>query len=326
MVKNGLYRTIGLIIGLSAMTAFVVYAIKMLRVEDLERCATLPAMLGIVIAAMFYVSIIPITSWAWGRLLADAGITKSWRELGMIMSITQMAKYLPGNVGQHIGRITMSMSRGIGIQALTVTMLIETALTPFAALLVGLVGAGLSRTGIMTLFQGNKIALVLALVAGCAVIIVLGSSRRFLPYLLRRYAPAYADTRWLTSLPRRTTLFQCLAMYCLNYIMIGVGLVILARLLFPEAAFQDAMLLIGSFALAWVAGFFTPGAPAGMGVREVIMLGLLSGSYSRTDGILLILALRLATILGDGLCFIAGNAMLLFSRHCGTDSLNDIKK
>lgn len=304
------------------MVAFAVYAAEMLRGEDLSRYTTLPAMLGIVIGALFYASIIPISAWAWGRLLADAGTPKPLRELGMIMAITQMAKYLPGNVGQHIGRAAMSLSRGIGMRPFAVTVLIETVLALFAALLVGLAGATLSQTGPATIFKEREIALGLAVGIGCAMMLGLGASLRWLPYLLRRYAPVYADMQWLIYLPRRTTLLLSLAAYSLNYILVGIGLVFMARLLLPEMATHDAMLLTGSFALAWVVGFFTPGAPAGMGVREVIMLSMISSSYAGPNGILLILALRLSTILGDGLCFLVGNAMLLFPYRRGTTNLD----
>lgn len=305
------------------MIAFAVYAVDMLRGEDLSRYATLPAMLGIVIGALFYAVIIPISAWAWGRLLADAGTPKPLRELGIIMAITQMAKYLPGNVGQHIGRAAMSLSRGIGMRPFAVTVLIETVLALFAALLVGLTGASLSQTGPVTFFENSEIGLGGVVGIGCAMMFGLGAFLRWLPYLLRRYAPVHADMQWLIHLPRSTTLLLSLAAYCLNYILIGVGLVIMARLLLPEmVATHDAMLLTSSFALAWVVGFFTPGAPAGLGVREVIMLSMISSSYAGPDGVLLILALRLATILGDGLCFLAGNAMLLFPHRRGTTNLN----
>ena len=325
-MKNRLYRSIGLIVGVIAMVFFVVYAAEILRGEDLSRYTTFSAMLGIVIAAFVYALIIPISAWAWGKLLSDAGTPRSWRELGMIMAITQMAKYLPGNIGQHIGRAAMSLSRGIGTRPFAVTVLIETVLALFAALLVGLVGAGLSQTGLVTLFRGSEVVLALAVGVGCAMMLGLGVSRRWLPYLLRRYAPVYADMQWLICLPRRTTLFLSLAAYSLNYILIGAGLVIMARLILPEVTTHDAMLLTSSFALAWVAGFFTPGAPAGLGVREVIMLGMISANYSGSDGILLILALRISTTLGDGLCFLIGNAMLLFPNRRGIKSLNHIER
>jgi glycosyltransferase 2 family protein len=298
-----------------AMISFVVYAVGIMRDEDISRYTTLPVMLGILIFAIVYTSIIPISAWAWGRLLADTGKPIPWGELGMIMAITQMAKYLPGNVGQHIGRAAMSLSRGIGIQPLALTVLIESILALFAALLVGLIGASLSQTGLLTLLRGNETLLISAVATACAVMFGLMTSRRWLFYLIHRYTTVYADSQVPMCLPRRTTLFLSLSAYCLNYILIGVGLVILARLLIPEVVIHDVMLLTSSFALAWVFGFFTPGAPAGLGVREVIMLGMLSSYYSASNGIFLIISLRLATTIGDGLCFLVGNLMLLISNR-----------
>lgn len=66
------------------------------------------------------------------------------------------------------------------------------------------------------------------------------------------------------------------------------------------------MLFTSSFALAWVLGFLAPGAPAGLGVREGALAFLLAGSVDDQRVLTLILAMRIVTVMGDGLCWLVG--------------------
>jgi hypothetical protein len=61
---------------------------------------------------------------------------------------------------------------------------------------------------------------------------------------------------------------------------------------------------ISSFALAWIAGFVTPGASAGLGVREAVLVMALEGTVGAAEAATAALALRLVTTLGDGLFFV----------------------
>src|SRR3546814_9620714 len=80
------------------------------------------------------------------------------------------------------------------------------------------------------------------------------------------------------------------------------GLCILAR----SADMPDSLylyLITSAFALSWVLGFLAPGAPAGLGAREGIMLLLLHGSAPAEALLIFVLLARVVTVLGDGLCF-----------------------
>lgn len=60
----------------------------------------------------------------------------------------------------------------------------------------------------------------------------------------------------------------------------------------------------GAYVVAWLIGFITPGAPAGVGVREVILLFLLENLTSM-EGILLSVVLgRVVNVIGDLLFFV----------------------
>lgn len=300
-------RHLGLVLGLVATAAFVLYATRTLQGQDLSRFLSGTAIAGIAIAAIGYSLIMPLSAMAWRRLLLDMKVTRSWSELCIIMSVTQLAKYIPGNVGQHIGRAAMSIGRGIPLRPYGISVVSEAVLAVVAATLTGLLGCGLSgMSGELLKHLGATALPPIAILALVLVfVLALFLARRLLPRLLRSMAPRQSADSTQLTLPRNRTLALALAVYILNYVVFGTGITTMVILLLPGQPAQW-LLLTGCFALAWVVGFFAPGAPAGLGVREGLMLGLLQFNYSSPEALLIVIALRLATTVGDILCFAVG--------------------
>jgi hypothetical protein len=90
--------------------------------------------------------------------------------------------------------------------------------------------------------------------------------------------------------------------------MLGLGWPQILRAASLHAGF---FAVSGALALAWLAGFATPGAPAGVGVREAILILALTGSLGDEASTLVALAFRLVTTGGDVLLFALGAALPL---------------
>ncbi|MEO6967164.1 MAG: lysylphosphatidylglycerol synthase domain-containing protein [Rhodanobacteraceae bacterium] len=302
------YHLIGLVAGLVVTVVFIAYVARSLRGHDLAAYVTPRAFAGIGLAALFYCLSLPLIAWAWRDLLRGLAVFKSWRELTAILAITQFAKYLPGNIGQYVGRTAMSLSRGIGLRAFGVTVVIEMVSLMGAALVVG-IGAGLLSNVGFALARGKdeQIALICAVLVAAIIGLVL--FRTLAPRILQRFTPQHAHLLEGSLLPPRLTLIRAFLFYCATYCMVGIGIIALAHLLLPSQA-HDNWLLVASFALAWVVGFVTPGAPAGLGVREGLLLLMLGPIYTPALAGILIIALRLATTLGDAINFVVGLILL----------------
>jgi hypothetical protein len=61
-------------------------------------------------------------------------------------------------------------------------------------------------------------------------------------------------------------------------------------------------IVLSAYAASWLAGTFTPGAPAGAGVREAVLILMLSGFLGESTSVLIALVSRIITIFGD-VCF-----------------------
>ena len=228
--------------------------------------------------------------------------------------LSQMGKYLPGNVAHHIGRVVLSQELQMSTARVLFCMLIETlwVLGVSAALVLFFVfnqGSGFVPEVPSRL--GSPLMLV---VVGLAVFGPYAFHRTFnrlYAWFLARRGQAHQPA---VDLPSVFLAISSVLVYLFNFFLLGIVIALLGGLFFDHWHF-DLMLLGSAFAVAWVAGFFTPGSPAGLGVREVILLGLLSPEYGAGLAAGITALLRLVTVLGDGIAWALGGLMWRLARR-----------
>jgi hypothetical protein len=251
---------------------------------------------------------------AWFLLLRGSlsgGGSPPLRAVLVVCALGQAAKYVPGNVGQYLGRAVLARRHGVSLRDSAFTLVLETAGLILAAAACAAFAAPAALTA------GGQIALlttaaVIAVIAPC--LLILGA------HLLDRRLPA----SWRAKLgagplpvPSAATLAGCLALYAASFCCGGAAVHLLARGLFaaPPVAWTRA---VPAFAVSWVAGFVTPGAPGGLGVREALLVGGTTPLYGPGTALSTALALRVVSVLGDGLAFLAGLAFRAPASPAGT--------
>jgi hypothetical protein len=248
-----------------------------------------------------------LLSSAWYQLLNASAAPASLRCHHAVYGRTQIAKYLPGNVFHLVGRQVMGRRLGHGQARLALASLLE-------ALLLVLTAAVLSLPVVWRwLDQDLWLVLlavpVLALIAACLV-------RGHRPSALRRLGtdrdPAGGVLRLLGAA----------ALYALFFLVVAAIFWLLA--LSVSESGRGAIDLAGSIpvvALAWLAGFATPGSSAGIGVREAVLIAALEGTLGAPASALIALALRLVTVGGDVVFFVLGVALGPGGRRPGSIAL-----
>ncbi len=298
---KGAYRWIGLGIGIIALTYFFNFAVKQFSSFP-PLCWGLNAYASFTGATILNALVTLIGGYAWVLFLRTCGESVMLLEALVIFALAQLAKYIPGNVAHHAGRIALASSRGFTLSRVVFTMTFEAGWLIVAASILAmtwLLFMGEDSFGYMqelpTVFQmalAVTLAVTFPLLAGWILL-------RRRPGALRKiFSQAAVNT------PQPIVLLNCLMIYMLGFLFMGIASDILARGLFGVAESRIG-LLTGTFAIAWVAGFLTPGAPAGLGVRETILLKVLSPIYGTGVAIGLAVSLRAVTTLADGLTFIA---------------------
>ncbi len=250
----------------------------------------------------------------WQVLLKDQQVR---RPLGKVLSlflVSQFGKYLPGNIGQFVGRVALARDIGIPVPVTLATMLTEvlwsigTALGVSALSLYLFLGDGVASLPPWLSTASLSMCFVALLAAPWIGITLL---RRVFPGAIGKVLaggelrpPGWGAALWVSAL------------YVGCYACMGLILRLQSQVFFgaPEAPLLEVS---GFFALAWLAGYLLPGAPAGIGVRESVMLVLFSPLFGETTAIALGVTLRLATTLADALAFLLGSGWRLLLARGG---------
>ncbi|HEY9508147.1 MAG TPA: YbhN family protein [Gemmatimonadales bacterium] len=294
-----LFRVAGGVFGLAATAYFLIFVHRIVTRYDLELLSAGPLAGAVAIAALSYALIVPTTGWAWCRLLRDAGVEVPILRLNMIIGTTQIAKYLPGNFGQHLGRSAMAIRYGIGPGPLLVTLAIEMILAIGAAASVGLLGLLMSPHGMPEVPKPRWEVLSLAALCLSLVVVAVPLVIWKLPWLIHRLSPRTTAVEG-ALVPRPPALVAAFAAYVLNYLLIGAALYCIALAVSGGAVSAASLpIFIGTFAASWLTGFVVPGAPAGLGVREGVMVALLTPTLDSAIALSVIVAFRVATTCGD---------------------------
>lgn len=308
---------LGMTVAVAALAYFAVHAYRALEGQDLSALLQPRVMLAGALLTAFYTLLVPLTAVAWSWLLNGLGQPARFATTGPILATTQIGKYLPGNVAHHLGRVVVARSYGLDTGKTLVSMAYETLLVVVAC----------AHVGALTLLWNPPAAIADWPLAQYRGPLVIGVSAGALALMLAAPRIAGLITRlrsggaepagflshvhpgWLTS-------FCCYLVYALNFALVGVGLWLVASTLSPTpVGVATLVLLVGAFASSWILGFLAPGAPAGLGIREAVLLVWLGNAFGPTISVALIVMLRIATTLGDLLNFAWGSAQLTRARR-----------
>ena len=218
---------------------------------------------------------------AWWYLLCHFGAARPRYDTLRIYGMSQLAKYVPGNIFHLAGRQALGMAAGIASGALAKATIWELGSIAVAGALFGWTVLPLVSPGF------SQQAAVLLLLLSCILVAV----------VLRRVAG------------RETALaFLCQVLFLL--ISSAVFVALLKLLGGYEALGAQAWLPIGSaYIFAWLVGLVTPGAPAGVGIREMILLFLLNAIVAEEGLLMAVLLGRVVTVAGDLMFFAAATCI-----------------
>ena len=239
-------------------------------------------------AVVIYTFVVFIGAIAWGILLKAFGAAPERWVAEKQLLVSQIGKYVPGNVAQYVGRAAMAVAAGIPARVVGLAIVTETAAIVLGGLLSVVIAIGLAPD------QGS---LLVGLLPEMSSLTWIGVAVAMVAVLL--IALSLVSRRWsrLTTVPtvRWTGLAFALLLYIVALLLLGVSLHLIVGI-FSVAPLPTT---VAVFAAAWIAGLATPGAPGGLGVREsVIALGLapLMGGAPALSAALLH---RGASVIGD---------------------------
>jgi uncharacterized membrane protein YbhN (UPF0104 family) len=178
-----------------------------------------------------------------------------------IWFLSNLARYVPGNVWSYVGAVELARREGVARRTTLAVMALTQVLSVGVALAVGLpvLLAERARLGRPALL-GAVVAVVVAALAALF--------RRPLLALARRRVPGF-DLGELT--PSAGTVVLLVLGYAAYWAVTGLAFAALVASLYPLAA-GDIPLLVAAYAAAYAAGFLALLTPAGLGVREGVLV------------------------------------------------------
>lgn len=215
------------------------------------------------------------TALIWVAILDKLGVQTHRRWAGIFLQ-AQLGKYIPGSVWQYAGRAAVAGAHGIPIRPMGASLAVE---------FTGSAVAAGSMSGFLLGWWGA--ALVAALAAALLAARPLVRSRR--PGL---FATVHATLLYLPV-----------------WLLLGTSFWLCARGLLGAPA-RDLAVYTGAFAIAWLAGVLAFYAPGGLGVREAVLVALLSSRLGTADALVVAAASRLILILVDVLLAAAAIAAM----------------
>jgi uncharacterized membrane protein YbhN (UPF0104 family) len=261
--------------------------------------ATIAAVLG---ALACYLFTYALASRSWQLELRLVGIASSYVELARIVLRSQFAKYLPGNVGHHVGRVLLAGRAGLDIRRVIPSMILDTTIV----LLAGAFAALPAMALVLRVLEQRQMHIPnpTALAAVGALGLSLALLMLSLPLVRRKLGALVPKDllRWNAATAAQALLCQ-IASFALGATALYLLLIVMGV---PSSGSQHLWIQVaGIYSAAWLMGFLMPGAPAGLGVREFVLLLGLSPLFGEAQATAASLMLRLITTLGDGIAFMA---------------------
>jgi hypothetical protein len=223
---------------------------------------------------------------SWRTLLAGLGSPLSVRAAMGIVFVGQLGKYLPGSVWPVLAQMELANAHQVPRHRSATASVLAMLMSLFAGLLAALATLPL----VLTAQPYRLLLLAVPVMLVCLHPRVLNPALRLLFRLARRpesYEPL-----------RGGAVLAALGWALLSWLGYGLSIWLLAvRLGAPDG--KTALIAVGGFALAWCAGFVVVFAPAGAGVRDVLLVTILGAVLGVADATAVALVSRLLMTAGD---------------------------
>lgn len=221
---------------------------------------------------------------AWQHILVYLGIKTDRKTAIRVYGLSQIAKYVPGNIFHFAGRQAIGQSKGWPASPLARSVLWELGLLAIAGSFYSIL--------LIPLLLHSSVSIILSTVVFLLVVLVVAVA-------FRKWLNSEVAWAWCQHV---LFLFMAASLFFGVFGVSSVGYAVNLNL-------STYVLLVGVYVVAWLAGLVIPGVPAGIGVREAVFLWLLQNQLPA--GLLLesILLGRLVTILGDVLFYFTSLAI-----------------
>jgi SAM-dependent methyltransferase len=235
------------------------------------------------VVLVFVTYAMQIESWrrilaGWGQRLAFGPAARTW-------SVANLGRYVPGKVWSVAGLVVLAQRAGVEPGPAAASAFVIQAVS---------LGSGVAVVAAVTPHSAPPLRLALAGLAAVATILVL--VWRPTALWLGRVVNAVAPLEPLAP----SAVFAGAILTVLSWGTYGAALWMLAQGLIPDAPLPLTT-AIGAFTLGYILGLLALFAPGGVGVRELVLVGLLAPFLGSGGAVALSVASRVLLTLTEAL-------------------------
>ena len=219
------------------------------------------------------------------------------KEAVAVYAKANIGKYLPGNVMHYMERNLFADKLGMSQKKLAAASVLEILALVSVAFIMS-VAVSISQLKIAlyeVLGESYKVMIAVVFVLGIFFVAAV-------VFVFRRKV-----RQFLTNIsPKELILTVLRNMFLEGLVLFLLGAVMVVLYCYIGRAFelQTAAKIISGYVIAWVLGFVVPGAPGGIGVRELVIKLLLGSVMGEGIVVTLMITHRLITIIGDFLAYV----------------------
>lgn len=279
----------GSILAICACILLVREALSLINDQQIN-ADNFPSCKSILAASGLYILAFVALVLAWNMICLGVTREKRFKLYAKINLMSQIAKYLPGNVGHILGRIYLWNRYDLRLRDGNIATAAEIAGTLISGIIVSSSYLFVFEVQPDAFALPEKIASIMFLVAFVsAAALVLRKKLRII--YIRNFSLA-------------------IAIYIVVFVLVGfANSLLLFNLDFSGVSMTDVMRVVCAVTVGWVLGFVTPGAPAGIGIRELTILQLLSDRFPDEHILIAVGAFRLINVIGDAVAWLIGLAL-----------------
>jgi len=243
------------------------------------------------------------SAWVWTWILTLFNCKLGGFFAVKIYLITNISKYIPGNIWHFVGRVKAIQNHGDSIALGTFTVVLEPLLMAIASLLITILSVSLG------ILEVKFSPLIFSLLLFFILIVLMGINPKFINPVLKKLVinKGKVETNiQLNKYPFLPLIGELIFLLLRGsaFMALMMPFIDLNIILIPQ--------VLTAFSFAWLIGLIVPGAPGGLGIFEAVAIASLDPTIFPRDKIIIVVALfRFSSIIAE--TFTAYLAWLLYS-------------
>lgn len=292
------------IIGNICVFVTLIFIVKLVLTMDFDYSIIFQAknIMWIFILVLLYSIILSFTCFPW-KVLVEYLSKKKLRLINVysIYSKSNLYKYIPGNVFQFVGRQTLAVEYKIEHDIVAMSTVFDVGMLFLTGIIISFLFLG--KYTIEQLYLYAIKPLEQYKILGIILLILLFL---FIFLLRKQIYKIFDKYKKIIDLNLFKYLFQCFLLYSVFFLFYAITYLVLLVTIFDVSFNLNSIVLtIGASIFSWVIGFVVPGAPGGIGIREVVMIAVSGNVVDRDIIVVSIIIFRFVTLMSDIIIFVS---------------------